>query len=92
MYSAYEQWELGFLRDMHPAGEIALWVRAGFAMERYVAAHPNDDEEAVFKDVLSVALGVGDGTERQEELKALIEAVSEEDFKDAIRLGLRRQS
>lgn len=87
MYAAYEQWELGFLRDMHPAGEIALWVRMAFAMERYVASHPDEDEDAVFKDLLSLLVGSAGGTPRQEELKSLVEAFSEGDFEEAVRLG-----
>jgi hypothetical protein len=90
IYLAYEQWELGFLRDMNPAGEIALWVRMAFALERYAAAHPEEAADDVFRDLTRLSVGHDDGTPRQEELKALMEAVSREDFEEAVRLGSDR--
>lgn len=72
---------------MNPDREIAFWVRMAFAFERYVAAHPDEDADEVYRDLVKISVGQTEGSIRQEKLRSLIEVVSEADFEDAIRLG-----
>jgi hypothetical protein len=40
VYPTFEQWELGFMRDMHPWREISIWENIARTFDLYVAEHP----------------------------------------------------
>ena len=80
----FEQWELGFLRELHPNRELALWVRMAYGLERYLARHPDEDERNVFKDLVSLSVGNAADTRRKRELTALCTAVTDRDLEAAV--------
>jgi len=82
----FEQWELMFLRDMHPERELILWTRMAYAFQQYSEMHPDADSEGVQKDLLSLSFGVPPKTKRQRELETLYLAVTKEDGWRAIEM------
>lgn len=52
----FEQWEIGFLRDLDPANEMLVWEAICLACDTYTASHPNADRQAtVYKlSVISI--------------------------------------
>ena len=59
-----EQWELGFMRDMHPEGEVAVWCRIANAWysyhERFTEskALPVEDEQKIIGALIGISTGV----------------------------------
>jgi hypothetical protein len=63
-----EQFEIGFMRDMHPASEVALWFRITKA---WLAYHedffgneilPNEEERKLLGALIAISTGVEDVT------------------------------
>jgi hypothetical protein len=61
-----EQFEIGFMRDMHPESEVALWCRITKA---WLAYHedflenetlPNDEERKLLGALIGISTGVKD--------------------------------
>jgi len=61
-----EQFEIGFMRDMHPKSEVGLWVRITKA---WLAYHedfpgnetlPNEDERRLLGALIAISTGVED--------------------------------
>ena len=46
VYPAFEQWELGFMRDSHPWREILIWEAICRAYDAYLASHPEATNDA----------------------------------------------
>jgi hypothetical protein len=63
-----EQFEIGFMRDMHPESEVALWVRIAKAWlayhEDFLANEtlPNDEERKLLGALIAISTGVEDVT------------------------------
>jgi hypothetical protein len=63
-----EQFEIGFMRDMHPESEVALWVRITKAWlayhEDYLATEtlPNEEERKLLGALIAISTGVEDMT------------------------------
>ena len=59
-----EQFEIGFMRDMHPQSEVALWFRITKAWlayhEDFLANEtlPDEDERMLLGDVIAISTGV----------------------------------
>jgi len=53
----FEQWELGFLRDLYPERELFLWLVIAEAFDRVVADHPGLDEKLIVGDLAAVSTG-----------------------------------
>src|ERR1700733_7590387 len=61
-----EQFEIGFMRDMHPQSEVALWFRITKA---WLAYHedflgnetlPNEDERKLLGALIAISTGIED--------------------------------
>jgi hypothetical protein len=61
-----EQFEIGFMRDMHPESEVALWCRITKA---WLAYHedflgnetlPNDEERKLLGALIAISTGIED--------------------------------
>jgi hypothetical protein len=59
-YTAFEQWERGFLRDTHPEREIAHWTRLTYALLEFTHRNPNANPESIFKALNALGSGRGD--------------------------------
>lgn len=63
-----EQFEIGFMRDMHPESEVALWFRITKAWlayhEDFLANEtlPVEDERKLLGALIAISTGVGDVT------------------------------
>jgi hypothetical protein len=61
-----EQFEIGFMRDMHPEREVALWFRITKARlayhEDFLANEtlPNEGERKLLGDLIAISTGVED--------------------------------
>jgi hypothetical protein len=61
-----EQFEIGFMRDMHPESEVALWFRITKAWLAYHEVFwanetlPNDEERKLLGAVIAISTGVRD--------------------------------
>jgi len=58
--TSFEQFELNFLRDLHPEREILIWTLIANADQRFRAEYPsaNDEEaRAAFKGFLLISMG-----------------------------------
>lgn len=59
-----EQWELGFMRDMHPEREVAVWFRMAKAWHSYherfteSKALPVEDEQKIIGVLIAISTGV----------------------------------
>ncbi len=73
VYPSFEQWELGFLRDMHPWREILVWEAIARTHDLYVAKHPDADMQQPVGTIVSISLGhVSEKeTEAEKELRTL---------------------
>jgi hypothetical protein len=62
--STLEEWEIGFMRDLHPEREIAVWARVALAWKKYHEVNLNgqilsDEKENDLVNILiSFTLGV----------------------------------
>src|SRR5262245_27742070 len=66
-----EEFEIGFMRDMHPQREVALWCRIELAWRSFHLRHLEgkllaDEEE---KRILGALLGISTGMENHEDLR-----------------------
>jgi hypothetical protein len=43
VYPSFEQWEIGFMRDMHPWWELLIWEAIARTHDLYLAKHPDAD-------------------------------------------------
>lgn len=70
-----EQWELGFMRDMHPASEIRVWCRIAQAFIRYHEERglPLRDE-ATERQLIGTLISVSTGVEPANDEERFIEA------------------
>ncbi|MGA2258639.1 MAG: hypothetical protein ABSG53_28570 [Thermoguttaceae bacterium] len=66
VYPSFEQWELGFMRDMHPWREILIWEAICRAHEAYVAKHPEAANHATIIPALA-AISAGATLEKEPE-------------------------
>jgi len=63
-----EQFEIGFMRDMHPESEVALWfniTKAWLAYHEDFLANetlPDEDERKMLGALIAISTGVGDVT------------------------------
>jgi hypothetical protein len=53
----FEDWELGFLRDTHPATEIAVWAKSTYVYLEFLAQHPAADKATVFGAITCIMGG-----------------------------------
>lgn len=61
MRTSLEQWELGFMKDTHPEGEVKIWERIGAAFKLYCEQHGTPDVEMQRKLVGSFCMFVHGG-------------------------------
>jgi hypothetical protein len=57
----FEQFELNFLRDVHPEREILIWTLIANALQRFRTEYPSANEEetkAAFKGLLLISMGI----------------------------------
>ena len=55
----FEQWELGFMRDMHPWRELLIWETIARTYKLYLAEHPEaEDDNELAGTIVSLSLGV----------------------------------
>lgn len=72
LYPAFEQWELGFLRDVHPWREILVWENIARTFDRFVAKHPKAaHSKLIVGTIVSVSTGHVPENSIQEELRTL---------------------
>ena len=57
VYPTFEQWELGFMRDMHPWREILIWETIARTFDLYSAKHPDVKGEQVVGTIVSISTG-----------------------------------
>lgn len=89
LYPSFEQWEHGFLRDMHPENELILWLRASVAFKRYLDKHPRANVKDVHHDIIYLLGANKPVTHRQRELRRLFSEAGQEDLDRAIEEGWR---
>ncbi len=84
VYPTFEQWELGFMRDMHPWREILIWENIARTFDLYITEHPEAaNSEQVVGTIVSISTGqVSENeTETEKELRKLfIEAYKNQWF------------
>ena len=73
VYPSFEQWEIGFMRDMHPWREILIWEAIARTHDLYLAKHPDADMQQPVGNIVSISLGhVSEKeTEAEKELRIL---------------------
>jgi hypothetical protein len=74
VYPTFEQWELGFMRDMHPWREILVWENIARTFDLYVAQHPEAaNDEHVVGNITAISTGLvpENETEIEKELRGL---------------------
>ncbi len=74
VYPTFEQWDLGFMRDMHPWREILIWENIARAFDLYVAEHPEAaNSEQIVGTIVSISTGYvsENETETEKELRKL---------------------
>ena len=52
---SFEDWELGFMRDSHPAIEVGQWMKCAYAMLEFSHRNPTTDQKAVFQAVVQLS-------------------------------------
>ncbi len=57
VYPTFEQWEIGFMRDMQPWREILIWETIARASDLYRAKHPDANLEQVVGKAVTISLG-----------------------------------
>ena len=63
MYFGFEEWELGFCRDMHPELETAVWEAMADALEAYLAEDPDASIKQTLGQLVSLSMGAKPKTE-----------------------------
>jgi hypothetical protein len=73
VYPTFEQWELGFIRDMYPWKEILLWEAIARTHDLYLAKHPDADMEQAVGTIAGISAGTvsENPTEAEKELRTL---------------------
>ena len=73
VYPTFEQWEIGFMRDMHPWKEILIWEAIARTHDLYLAKHPDAEMQQAVGTLVSLSLGqVSENqTEAEKELQTL---------------------
>jgi len=56
-YPAFEQWELGFMRDAQPQREMFVWEAIAAAYETHLKDHPDCDKEVVATTLAGLSAG-----------------------------------
>ncbi|PQO41842.1 hypothetical protein C5Y96_00270 [Blastopirellula marina] len=80
IYPSFEQWELGFLRDVNPDRELILWFRMSYAYENYTENNPSENVEEIYKDLVGLSIGGECDTERKLALNALCNSDIPDDY------------
>lgn len=63
-----EEFEIGFMRDMHPEREVAIWCSIAAAWLAYHETYlndetlPDDEERSLLAAVIAISTGVDDAT------------------------------
>jgi hypothetical protein len=58
IHPTFEQWELGFMRDMHPWREILIWENIARTYDLYLAEHPETtNNEGVVSTIILISAG-----------------------------------
>ncbi len=81
MYPAFEQWELGFMRDTHPEMEIMIWEAIARVYEFYVGKHPDCDPKDSMLRIAAISSGNCPGekwTKKYKEMKRIFADVWKE--------------
>jgi hypothetical protein len=58
-----EQFEIGFMRDMHPESEVAVWcsvAAAWLAYHKKYLGQPKEDEKKLLAALIAISTGVED--------------------------------
>jgi hypothetical protein len=58
-----EQFEIGFMRDMHPESEVAVWssiAAAWLAYQEKYLGQPEEDEKKLIAALIAISTGVED--------------------------------
>jgi hypothetical protein len=74
VYPMFEQWELGFMRDLHPWQEVLIWENIARTFDLYLATHPeaaNDEKVVSTIAVISTGHVSESETENEKELRKL---------------------
>jgi hypothetical protein len=74
VYPTFEQWELGFMRDLHPWREILIWENIARTFDHYLATHPeaaNDEKVVSTIAIISTGHVSESETENEKELRKL---------------------
>jgi hypothetical protein len=73
--STLEQFEIGFMRDMHPETEVAIWCSIAAAWLAYHEKHLKGEvqPEDVEKKLIGALIGISAGVEDPEALKVPVE-------------------
>lgn len=66
VYPTFEQWELGFMRDLHPWREILIWEIIARTFDLYVAEHPKAAND---KQVVGTIVAISTGQVSKNETK-----------------------
>ncbi len=85
----FEQWELGFLRDMHPRRELAIWLRFSIAFLRYMQTHSQANVRKVRRDIAHLLVANPPQTPRQREIVRLSRNIGTEEIERALAAGWR---
>ena len=73
-YPTFEQWELGFMRDLHPWQEILIWENIARTYDLYVTEHPEAvSSKKIVGTIASISTGhvPQNATETENELRNL---------------------
>jgi hypothetical protein len=58
VYPSFEQWELGFMRDLHPWREVLIWEAICRAYEAYLARHPEaENDQSIVPAMAAISAG-----------------------------------
>jgi hypothetical protein len=57
MYAAFEQWELGFMRDTNPHLEMMTWECIARATEAYLTEHPDKESKEIVSPLTAISMG-----------------------------------
>jgi hypothetical protein len=57
IYDSFEQWELGFMRDLQPQNEMFVWEAIAQAYESWIGDHPNCDKADVAGKLAGISMG-----------------------------------
>ncbi len=85
----FEQWELGFLRDMHPRRELVIWLRFSIAFLRYMQTHSQANVWKVRRDIAHLLVANPPQTPRQREITRLSRNIGNEEIERAMAAGWR---